>query len=452
MLPFRRPRSRTAPGDELVVRLLSDHSESYLALARRHSLCLDDAQDAVQRATEVLLRRAPTLEPATAASWMRTVVKHEAMAVREARQSAVSREEPELDAHEACALPSAEEHVAARERLAAAAEAFARLKPQEVRALRLLAEGLSYAEIGAVTGWTHTKVNRCLTEGRRAFRARVEGIESGAECERWSSVLSAVADGEATPAELIAVRPHLRSCSACQATVRAYHATPARVAALLPVAALAAPVVATVRRGPGPAMSSVLHRLHEALAGAAPGRLQIVLDLASGGKAAAIAASTVALAGGTLVAGQDVERAVLGAPATRPLARVVRPGHPAVATALPPRIAVLRSVAPPPAARAQPRAAAPSAAGIRAAFALRTRRATGVRAAHALRGEGEFGPAGSAAPAASPAPVEARRASSAAAPAALSAPAPPVAAPAPPVAASTPRAAASTGGTSEFGP
>ena len=38
-----------------------------------------------------------------------------------------------------------------------------------------------------------------------------------------SSGLSAMADGEATPADVKAVRPHLRNCAACRATMRAFH-------------------------------------------------------------------------------------------------------------------------------------------------------------------------------------------------------------------------------------
>jgi DNA-directed RNA polymerase specialized sigma24 family protein len=35
----------------------------------------------------------------------------------------------------------------------------------------LQAEGYSYAEIQAITGWSYTKVNRCLAEGRARLRA-----------------------------------------------------------------------------------------------------------------------------------------------------------------------------------------------------------------------------------------------------------------------------------------
>ncbi len=57
-------------------------------------------------------------------------------------------------------------------------EALARLKPDERTAVLLKAEGFSYREIGERNGWTYTKVNRAVTEGRRRFRdvlARIDG-------------------------------------------------------------------------------------------------------------------------------------------------------------------------------------------------------------------------------------------------------------------------------------
>jgi len=41
------------------------------------------------------------------------------------------------------------------------------LKRDERIALVLLAAGYSYREIGERQGWTYTKVNRCIAEGRR---------------------------------------------------------------------------------------------------------------------------------------------------------------------------------------------------------------------------------------------------------------------------------------------
>src|SRR5436305_13482114 len=83
------------------------------------------------------------------------------------------------------------------------------------------------------------KVNRCLTEGRRRFLERYAVIESGAECERWGDVLSAIADGEARADDLLAVRPHLRNCPACRARIREFQRVPRALGAVVPAAALA---------------------------------------------------------------------------------------------------------------------------------------------------------------------------------------------------------------------
>jgi len=62
--------------DRFVVATLREHAASMLALARRHSLCADDAEDAYQRAVEIFLRRADTVRRETVGPWIRTVVKH----------------------------------------------------------------------------------------------------------------------------------------------------------------------------------------------------------------------------------------------------------------------------------------------------------------------------------------------------------------------------------------
>jgi DNA-directed RNA polymerase specialized sigma24 family protein len=48
---------------------------------------------------------------------------------------------------------------------------LAQLKPNERTGLCLLGAGFSYREIGRLRGWTYTKVNRCITEGRAALAA-----------------------------------------------------------------------------------------------------------------------------------------------------------------------------------------------------------------------------------------------------------------------------------------
>jgi RNA polymerase sigma factor (sigma-70 family) len=288
---------------DLVMRVVARHADSLLKTARRHSLCADDAQDAYQRTMEIFVRRAATLEPERAYKWVHTVCKHEAMAVRRQRQQLVSSEEPDFDREEARHLPSPEERLVSFDRLRRSAEALQRLKPHELRALWLKAEGFSYAEICEQTGWTHTKVNRCIAEGRRAFMERYAGIEDGAECERWLPLLAAIVDGEASPDQLLDVRPHLRNCPACRATVRQMHATTAPLAALFPVAL--APAAAAHVHEPA---ASALVRIYEALTGgmheravSAGLKVQAAAEAASAGKLAAIAASAAAIAGGGAV-------------------------------------------------------------------------------------------------------------------------------------------------------
>ena len=156
--------------------LVAAHDAALRRTARRHSICAADAEDAYQRALLVALRKAPEIEPAALARWMHVVTRREAWAVRRARERAL------LGAGEdhgtlAALGPEPAEAAERRERVALTARALATLKPAERRALALLAAGLSYAEIGELCGWSYTKVNRCLAEGRAALRERMARLE-----------------------------------------------------------------------------------------------------------------------------------------------------------------------------------------------------------------------------------------------------------------------------------
>ena len=279
----------------LVVATVAEHADSLLRVARRYTDCAADAEDAYQRTMEIFVRNASRLDAATAYKWVHTVCKHEALEVRRQRARLVGvAEEAALDAlDDGRYVPSVEEHSERFDEMTRAAEALRRLKPQEVTALVLKAQGLSYSEIAEREGWTYTKVNRCLTEGRRAFLARVAGIESGEECARWAPVLSAMADGEAKARDVLAIRPHLRNCAGCRATLGEMRRAPAAAALLLPVGFAGVP-----------AGGGLLDRLTE-LALAAQERVvaplvkaQSAVETIGGGKLAAVAASTAALAGG----------------------------------------------------------------------------------------------------------------------------------------------------------
>lgn len=223
--------------------------------ARRFSLCEDDADEALQRALEIVLRRAPSANPRELVKYMQTVVRHEALAVRRERERILSPPLPSGEEVDWVSLLPASgdgpaEKTERREAIARSREALQALKPQELRALTLLAEGYSYAEIGEITGFSQTKINRCLAEGRERFRSLIARSEDGRRCAEMGPLISAFCDGEAESREVAELREHLRACASCRAALRAYRAAPAAAAALAPAL---------------PLHRSLLERVHDAL-------------------------------------------------------------------------------------------------------------------------------------------------------------------------------------------
>src|SRR5215216_2185278 len=232
-----------------VSEVIARHERSLMRVAQHWSLCRDDALDAYQRALEIYVRRLDTLDPATEISWLKVVVKHEALAVRRSRAESVPTEDVDLDGHVADDQRPVDDLLAGRERVKRSAEALQRLKPDEAKALMLKAQGLSYEEIGESLAWSYTKVNRCITEGRARFLKVYAEIEAGEECERFAPTLAALVGGTASADALLELRPHIRNCAACRATVRELHATRlGRLGALSPLPLLVAPLRWVARR------------------------------------------------------------------------------------------------------------------------------------------------------------------------------------------------------------
>lgn len=227
----------TAGRKRAAVELVAREDAGLRRVARRYSLCEDDAEDAYQRALEILLVKAPSDRPRELIRWMKTVVKHEALAIRHYRERLLGGGEDEVGdpvARLAAGGAGPGERLERREQVARTREALRTLKPAELRSLTLLAAGYSYAEIGEITGFSQTKVNRCLAEGREHFRHQLSRGEDGTRCAELSPLLSAYCDGEASAEGKATVREHLRACTACRATMRSYRATPAAIAALAP--------------------------------------------------------------------------------------------------------------------------------------------------------------------------------------------------------------------------
>ncbi|HYI18335.1 MAG TPA: RNA polymerase sigma factor, partial [Solirubrobacteraceae bacterium] len=242
-MPGGGPKRPDALARARAAALVRQHHRTLLRIAQHWSATPDDAQDAVQRALEIYMRRIDSLDPETELAWLRVVVKHEALSIR-ARSAdqlpTVHLDEPDDVITEQRPF---DDLLAGRERVRRSKETLARLKPDEARALVMKAEGMSYAEIGQTLGWTYTKVNRCITEGRARFLKLYAELEAGETCERFAPTLASLAAGTADADALVELRPHLRNCPACRATVRELHATRlGRLRVLWPIPALVAPL------------------------------------------------------------------------------------------------------------------------------------------------------------------------------------------------------------------
>jgi RNA polymerase sigma factor (sigma-70 family) len=291
---MRGARPDRAGGDEgarkrAAIEMIAEHEATLKRTARRYSLDADDAEDAYQRALEIVLTKAPTTDPRELIRWTQTVTKHEAMAVRQSRERLLGyRGRGSADGTDTdlvALIPAAgggpDEQVERREAVARSREALQALKPAELRALSLLAEGYSYAEIGELTGFSQTKINRVLAEGRERFRGIVSSSEDGSRCREMRPLLSAFCDGEASPRDSAAVREHLRACGRCRSTMRAYRAAPRIAVALAPAL---------------PPSRLLLERVHELVAG-------LGSRLSGIGGAGDSAAAQIAAAGGSRGAG-----------------------------------------------------------------------------------------------------------------------------------------------------
>jgi RNA polymerase sigma factor (sigma-70 family) len=149
-----------------------DHRTAELAAATRADLVRQgcrrglshaESEDAAQDALLALWIHRERIDPATARHWLAVVARHAGVRHWHARMDLAG----EL-VHE---LPAPEPDHARTMDVRAALEA---LRPDERRALLCRMLGLSYAEIARQHGWTYTKVNRAVSEGRAALRAHVE--------------------------------------------------------------------------------------------------------------------------------------------------------------------------------------------------------------------------------------------------------------------------------------
>lgn len=233
----RRLTDLAADADRLRIEgLVERYGNQWIATARRSCSTAADAEDAYQRALEKLLTQPPAEDdPERLAAWMNTVVRNEALQIVRSRRREVDAEFETIMDRLAADGAQPEEALVDSESHGIAKEALRRLRPDQTRCLLLRADGFDYPEICRITGFSYAKVNRLLSEGRKAARTRAEAIGGGRECQRIEPLLSVFVDGAADAAVEADVRLHLENCTHCQATARDYALAPRDLAALFPI-------------------------------------------------------------------------------------------------------------------------------------------------------------------------------------------------------------------------
>jgi RNA polymerase sigma factor (sigma-70 family) len=170
-------QDRRAKVQALAEQLYRERYNYLLRIAVKHAASREDAEEAVQFAFLAFVEKFDPESGSPPLGWLTLTLERRCWAARRHMhldRSAGQEAAPDSAGRSFAAesIPSADtgpEQLVeliddARSRLAA-------LKPAERRALSLIAAGCSYSEVGEIAGWTYTKTNRCVSEGRASLEA-----------------------------------------------------------------------------------------------------------------------------------------------------------------------------------------------------------------------------------------------------------------------------------------
>lgn len=233
------PAARSSPqARTLAAEVARRYGDALLRSARRYTRDPDDALDAYQRALELLMRYGDGVDPERVLPWMHVVLKREALRVVAARGNHDELDVDLLDARIAGrgGADHTDEQVRRIDLAQRASEALATLKEAEAQALCARAQGLSYEEIGEAYGWSYTKVNRAVSEGRRAFVEHYLALEAGTLCAQTAEQVPAYLEGALRRRDQVRLQAHLQRCSGCRSVLHAERSAERSLAALLPPA------------------------------------------------------------------------------------------------------------------------------------------------------------------------------------------------------------------------
>jgi RNA polymerase sigma factor (sigma-70 family) len=182
--------SRRSQTQALAGHLYTAHHRRLLAIGKRNSPSTEDAEEALHDTFILFINHFDPTAGAPPLAWLTLTLKRRCWATYR-RQQLLHRQQPLPHADPTANDTSNElldpsrlpdELAVVSANVSEARHKIDQLKPDERRALSLLAIGYSYREICHLTGWTYTKVNRCISEGRAALRNQTD--KEGAKTTR----------------------------------------------------------------------------------------------------------------------------------------------------------------------------------------------------------------------------------------------------------------------------
>lgn len=231
-------------------------SPGLIRFASRFTRSLHDAEDAYQRAMEIALTRAPVTDRKRFLAWLRTVLKHEALAIAGERlREATGVEEDVADSPILAPGPGPEATVEWRTRYLAIQDAISRLTESQRICLMLQSAGASYDQIADLTGFSLRKIERSVIEGRNGLKAWEVSLEAGEVCLDLDPAIERSATGEAAGREANSVERHVKHCHGCRALLASRSRRAQTFAALVPAALVAQPL-STATPDPGPYLAA----------------------------------------------------------------------------------------------------------------------------------------------------------------------------------------------------
>ena len=177
LAPGMRPACEPATS-RAAVDLLGRHGPMLLRIARRHSLCREDAEDALQRASEILLTKAPVARarPADRLDGGCHQARGDRGSPRAASACCAASPPRRPSSTRSTSSPptprSRRSASSARRGRRGAARARRRSRPTSGSRSCSRRRATRTPRSARCCGWTYTKVNRCLAEGRAKLRAR----------------------------------------------------------------------------------------------------------------------------------------------------------------------------------------------------------------------------------------------------------------------------------------